>query len=435
MAREKRYSLEILDSTEGKLLAQTIQSERMARNEEVTVAAKTICDRIREEGDAALIDYTARFDKIQLTPETLRLSTGSIEEAARKADPRLQETIREAAQRIRAYHQKQGQKGFSMQIGEGTLSQLIRPLDRVGVYVPGGYTAYPSSVLMTVIPAQIAGVKEIVAVTPAHGRINPGVAFALSYLQIGEIYQIGGAQAVAALAYGTDTIRPVAKIVGPGNAYVAAAKKLMYGQVDIDSVAGPSEVAILADDSIDPSWVALDLLSQAEHGSGDEIAVCVTEDEQFAHKIARALQEEIVASPVREVLEKLPAHAISIFVAQSRQRSIEFINWFAPEHLQIITKSWEADLEGIRNAAAVFIGAFTPVALGDYFVGTNHVLPTGSGARYASPLGVESYMKRMSVAHISAEGLQQVAPHVSRFARSENFVHHAMSVERRLENR
>lgn len=435
MAQKAKFSIEKLDSTEGKLLAQTIQGVRTARDEQVTLIAKAICDRIRDEGDAALIDYTARFDKVRLSAQTLRMDSDKIEEAAQKTAPELQDTIHESAKRIRAYHREQIQKGFSISTEEGTLSQIVRPLNRVGVYVPGGYTAYPSSVLMSVIPAQIAGVKEIVAVTPAHGEINPGVAYALKYLGVEEVYQVGGAQAIAALAYGTDTIGPVDKIVGPGNAYVAAAKKLMYGVVDIDSVAGPSEVVILTDSSVDPSWVALDLLSQAEHGSGDEIALCVTENEQFAAEIAKSLEKEIDRSPVREVLEKLPKHAISIFVTQSRSKSIEFINRYAPEHLQIITNSWEQDLDAVTNAAAIFIGPYTPVALGDYFIGTNHVLPTSGGARYASPLGVESFTKRMSVARVSSEGLRLAASHVSRFARSENFVHHAMSVERRVERK
>ena len=262
-------------------------------------------------------------------------------------------------------------------------------------------------------------------------QIDYGLAFALKLCGVSEVYRIGGAQAVAALAYGTRSIRVVDKIVGPGNAYVQAAKRLVFGAVDIDSVAGPSEVAIVADSSTPPRWAALDLLAQAEHGSGDEIAVCVTENAALAKKIAESTATEIERSPVREKLLRLPKHAITVFVTASRAESIAIVNTVAPEHLQIMTRTAERDLRLVKNAAAVFLGPHTPVALGDYFVGTNHVLPTGGAARFASPLGVESFVKRMSVAMIPEGGLKKAAPYVSTFARAEGFVHHAMSVEER----
>jgi histidinol dehydrogenase len=324
-------------------------------------------------------------------------------------------------------------EGFSLRTAEGQLSQAIRPLDSVAVYVPGGYRCYPSSVLMNVIPAQIAGVRRIVCVTPPHDAIDPGIAFALKLLGVSEVYRIGGAPAVAALAYGTKSVQAVDKIVGPGNAYVATAKRRVYGIVDIDSVAGPSEVAIIADDSADPTFVALDLLSQAEHGSGDEVAICVTESTRHATKIRKRLQAEIERSPVRGTLEKLPAYAISVFVCRNRAESVELVNTIAPEHLQIMTRTATQDVRAIRNAAAVFLGMDSPVPLGDYFVGTNHVLPTGGGARFASPLGVEDFVKRMSIARIHSKGLRNAAPHVIRFASAEGFLHHALSVERRIE--
>jgi histidinol dehydrogenase len=286
---------------------------------------------------------------------------------------------------------------------------------------------------MNGIPAKIAGVPEIVAVTPpGKTGLSPVIAFVLDMLDIKEVYQIGGAQAIGALAYGTRTIARVDKIVGPGNSFVATAKKMVYGDVDIDSVAGPSEIAILADGFANPEWVALDLLSQAEHGSGDETAVCITESKTMANHVADNLQKEIASSPVREVFEKLPSCAITIFIAKNRSESIQFINDLAPEHLQILTASYKRDVEKITNAAAIFIGGYTPVALGDYFIGTNHVLPTGSAARYASPLGVDSFLKRMSIVEITPDGLKLAQPHVSRFARAEGFVHHALSVERRV---
>jgi histidinol dehydrogenase len=253
-------------------------------------------------------------------------------------------------------------------------------------------------------------------------------------LKVDEVYRIGGSQAVAALAYGTQSIRPVDKIVGPGNAYVATAKRMVYGSVDIDSVAGPSEVAIIADASANPTWVALDLLAQAEHGSGDEIAVCVADSMATAQAIREQLYAEIAASPVSAVFGRLAPHAITIFVADSSDSAIAFVNAFAPEHLQIMTRTAQRDVRKIRNAAAIFLGPWTPVALGDYFIGTNHVLPTGGAARFASPLGVESFVKRISVAQVpSRDALAKVGPHAARFARAEQFVHHALSVERRLE--
>ena len=244
---------------------------------------------------------------------------------------------------------------------------------------------------------------------------------------------MGGVQAIAAFAYGTESVRSVDKIVGPGNVYVSLAKKMVYGAVDIDTIAGPSEVVVLADDTANPEWVALDLLAQAEHGSGNESALCVTESYDLAEKIRTYCMTEILRSPVRGVFDKLSAHSICICVAKTRDESIRFINECAPEHLQIITKTMRKDVRKITNASAIFCGPYSPVALGDYYIGTNHVLPTGGAARYASPLGVESFLKRMSVAEISAEGLKRCAGKVSTLARSENFIHHALSVERRAE--
>lgn len=420
-------------SPRGRKYLQKITTSRITSNKKTTSLVEKILDDVRDNGESALFRYTEKFDKVKLTARKMKITEEEISLSAKQIRPELKTAIDETAKRIDAYHRKQLREGFEFQSGEGTLGQIIRPLSRVGVYIPGGHTIYPSSVLMDIIPAQIAGVKDIVAVTPPR-ELDPGVAYALKLLNITEIYRIGGAQAIAALAYGTKTIKPVEKIVGPGNPFVATAKKLVYGVVDIDSVAGPSEVAIIADDSVDPTWVALDLLAQGEHGSGDELAICVCEDKGFADKIAAALISEIEASPVKKVFQALPEHAITIFVASSRDESIALINDFAPEHLQIMTRSYRKDLNKIQNAAAIFLGPYTPVALGDYFIGTNHVLPTGGAARYASPLGVDSFTKRISVAEVTPEGLDLAAPFVSVFARAENFVHHALSVERREGN-
>ncbi len=416
----------------GKQYLKKILSIRQKRDETVAVRVAEVLAAIRKDGDKALFSYAKKFDGVTLTDKNVRIDQTEIDAQAKKAPPALQKAIKEAAKRISAYHNRQRTAAFSVKTGEGTLRQLVRPLERVAVYIPGGHTVYPSSVLMNVIPAQIAGVPEIVAVTPPRGGLDPGIAFALKLCKVKELYRIGGAQAVGALAYGTCTIPPVDKIIGPGNAYVQAAKRIVYGTVDIDSVAGPSEVVIVADASVDPSWVAYDLLAQAEHGSGDETALCVTENRAVAKRIAAATAAAIEQSPVRETFRRLPVHAITIFCTAKRSDSIAIVNTIAPEHLQIMTRTAEKDLTSVKNAAAVFLGAYTPVSLGDYFIGTNHVLPTGGAARFASPLGVESFLKRMSVAEVSKKGLQRAAPYVSVFARAEKFIHHAMSVEKRL---
>ncbi len=424
-----------IQSEVGEALLHTIEQARTQRNDEVERAVREVLDGVSRDGDAALFAFTQKFENRKLTADTVRLTREQIRERAAEIEPALAESIKEAAKRIRAYHEKQKiDSSFELQTPEGTLSQIVLPLQRVGLYVPGGYTVYPSTVLMNGIPAQIAGVEEIVAVTPCRdGYLAPALAFVFDLLDIKEVYQIGGSQAVAALAYGTESVPAVDKIVGPGNSYVATAKKMVYGTVDIDSIAGPSEVAILADNSANPEWVALDLLSQAEHGSGDETAVLVTEDRAFAESVVAALHREIDNSPVTSVFEGLSDDAITVFIAEDRDESIKFVNKLGPEHLEIQTETYKDDLKKIRNAAAIFLGYHTPVAMGDYFVGTNHVLPTAAASRYASPLGVDSFIKRISVAEVTAEGLAGCADHVSRFARSENFVHHAMSVERRVQ--
>ncbi len=418
-------------SPAGKAYLEKLLSLRRRRDETVAAKVAQVIAGIREKGDGALFAFTKQFDGVSLTAKTVLIPQSVIERQAAKAPVNLQLAIREAAKRIRRYHREQHGCEFSLATPSATLRQIVRPLNRIAVYIPGGHAVYPSSVLMNVIPAQLAGVAEIVAVTPPRTVLDPGIAYALRLCGIGEVYRIGGAQAIAALAYGTKSILPVDKIVGPGNGWVQAAKRLVYGIVDIDSIAGPSEVAIVADGSVDPSWVALDLLAQAEHGSGDELAVCVTVDRAVAEKIAAATAAAIAASPVAEKFGRLPPHAIVIFTVQSREAAFDIVNMLAPEHLEILTATAEADLQLVKNAAAIFLGPFTPVALGDYFIGTNHVLPTGGAARFSSPLGVESFLKRMSVATVSEKGLQAAAPHVSVFARAEGFVHHAMSVEKR----
>jgi histidinol dehydrogenase len=431
---KKPFEIPVIDysTPAGKNYLRKIAALRRQHDESIGPRVSAIIGEIRAHGDRALFALTKKYDDVTLSAKNVRVTQREIAAQASKVPPKLATAMREAAKRIRAYHEKQKPAGFSMNTREGTLRQIVRPIERVALYVPGGHTVYPSTVLMNAIPATVAGVREIVAVTPPRSGLDPAIAYALDLCGITEVYRIGGAQAIAALAYGTKTIRGVDKIVGPGNAYVAAAKRQVYGTVDIDSIAGPSEVVIVADRSVKPEWIALDLLAQAEHGFGDEFAVCVTEERAFAHEIAQATAAAIERSPVQKTLLKLPKHAITVFCAGSRADSISIVNTIAPEHLQMMTETASQDLKQVKNAAAVFLGPYTPVALGDYFIGTNHVLPTGGAARFASPLGVESFMKRMSVAEVSASGLKKAAPYVSVFARAEKFVHHAMSVEERV---
>jgi histidinol dehydrogenase len=421
-----------LGSAQANALLGKIITARSARSSDVMRVVASVLDDISRLGDRALFSYTKKFEGRIVTARTVRISQSHIVSRARKVPAPLAKTIREASRRIRAYHCRQGLKAYTVRTPEAVLSQRIVPLGRVGLYVPGGRSPYPSSVLMNAIPALVAGVRGIAVVTPCGDMLDPAIAYALQLLKITEVYRVGGSQAIAALAFGTASIRPVDKIVGPGNAWVAAAKRLVYGIVDIDSIAGPSEVVVLADTSVPARWVALDMLAQAEHGSGDEIAVCITENPALAKKIASALSEEIARSPARATFARLPSHALTVFVAANRARSLDFVNSLAPEHLQIMTRTAHGDLNSIENSGAVFLGPFTPVALGDYFIGTNHVLPTGASARFASGLGVDDFQKRMSVAEANRTGLGKAAPHVSRFARSERFIHHAMSVEERL---
>lgn len=433
MAKKLSIPLITLNSQEGNTALAHITQARTKRNIEVQQTVEKILDDIRKNGNKALFGYTKKYDKISISEDTIQIDPSTIEAQAKKVTDDFKTAVQNAAQRIRAYHTKQKIKNsFFIKTPEGFLRQIVKPLNRIGIYVPGGYASYPSTVLMSVIPATIAGVKEIALVSPLKNTIDPAMAYVLKLLHVKEIYRLGGAQAIGALAYGTQSIRAVDKIVGPGNMYVAVAKKYVYGTVDIDSVAGPSEVVILADKTINPSWVALDLLSQAEHGSGDETAICITENRNYAEKVRNRLENEIEKSPVKDIFFKLPPHGITIFVSDSREESIQFINSIAPEHLQIMTKTYVHDVKKINNASAIFLGPYTPVAMGDYYVGTNHILPTAAAARYASPLGVDSFLKRISVAEVNAAGLKKSAPHVALFARSENFIHHALSVERRV---
>jgi len=431
MQARKNIPIIAYPGTVFRRLRARIDREREKRAQAVEAVVRRVCAGVRAGGNAALFSYAKQFDGINLTTRTIKVDPAYAARRAALAPAPLRRAINAAIARIRAFHARQKPVAFSLATREGRLWQAVRPLARAGVYVPGGYTSYPSSVLMTVIPARIAGVDEIALATPFKREMDPGVAYACQRLGIREIYRMGGAQAIAAFAYGTKSVKPVDCIVGPGNAYVACAKKLVFGTVAVDSIAGPSEVIVLADDSADPRLVALDMLAQAEHGSGDESAWCVTESRTLASAVVKALDREMAASPVRPVLEKLSPFALAVFVAPDRTASIRFVNECAPEHLEIMTRAASADVRRVRTAGAVFVGPNSPAALGDYFIGTNHVLPTGRAARYASPLGVETFVRRMSIARVTAAGLRAATPHVAAFARAERFAHHALSVEGR----
>ena len=388
-----------------------------------------ILDDVRNRGDAAVCDYTKRFDEFNLSPELMRVPADEVDNYAADADDELVDILRRAAKNIREFHEQQVEQSWEYYAGDGVrLGIRYTPIASAGIYVPGGKAAYPSSVLMNAIPAQVAGVKRIVVVTPPRSlEQNPLVAAALKLAGVNEVYRIGGAQAVAALAYGTRTIPEVQKIVGPGNAYVQSAKRQVYGAVDIDMLAGPSEVAIVADETCDPAWVAADLLAQAEH---DEMAGVwlIT----WSKDVAEAVFSEVAAQ-----LETLDRHTIAraainskatAFVVANRQDAIELLNHIAPEHAQVLMAEPEHVSDRIENAGAVFIGRYAPTVVGDYFAGPSHVLPTNRTARFFSPLGVPDFVKRSSIIRYSGRAIEQYGEMIEKFAIAEGLTGHARSI-------
>ncbi|ADG81703.1 histidinol dehydrogenase [Thermincola potens] len=394
-----------------------------------------ILKEVRERGDEAVLEYTARFDKARLTPENLRVSAEEIEEAYRVIDKDVLPALQKARDNIAAYHEKQLQKCWFDPEEDGTvLGQLVRPLERVGIYVPGGTASYPSSVLMNAVPAKVAGVKEIVMVAPptAGGRIDPYSIVAAAEAGVTEIYKVGGAQAVAALAYGTRTIRKVDLITGPGNIYVTLAKKMVYGQVNIDMLAGPSEILIIADASADPTYVAADLLSQAEH---DVLAsaVLVTPSEKLAHAVKAEIERQVSYLSRKEILTASLRDYSAIIVTDSLAEAIEMANTYAPEHLELAVEKPFDILGKIKNAGAVFMGHYTAEPVGDYYAGPNHVLPTGGTARFYSPLNVDTFMKKMSIIAYSRDRLEKVGQDIVKLAKVEGLDAHANSIQVRLD--
>jgi histidinol dehydrogenase len=397
-------------------------------------AVSRILAAVRRDGDAALVRLTRRFDGVRLEPRRLWAATTEVRALARRADPELVAALRAMARRIESFHRRQLLRGFSMRLPDGSrLEERVAPIGAVGLYVPGGAGAYPSSVLMNAIPAQVAGVPRIVVATPPRSlETNPAVAAALTLIGLERsVLRVGGAQGIAALAFGTRSVEPVAKIVGPGNAFVAAAKRQVRGRVEIDQDAGPSEVVILADASADPRWVAADLLAQAEHGSGDEAVVLVTDSESLASEVPR-----LVAGGVSGVANAAAARrALRRNGAVVRVRDIAAgvaaVNALAPEHAQVMTRSASRVARGIV-AGGVFVGSQAPVAVGDYGVGPNHVLPTGGAARFSSPLSVRDFQRSQGVVTLTRSGLRRLAPGVMAVARAEGFIGHARSVALRL---
>ena len=402
---------------------------------EASVAA--ILADVKEKGDEAVFDYTKRFDGADINAGNIVVTKDEINEAYSLVDEQLVEVIRKALVNIREYHAKQKQYSWFDSTPNGTiLGQKVTPLNRVGVYVPGGKAAYPSSVLMNIIPAKVAGVSQIIMTTPPgkDGRVNPGTLVAANEAGVDVIYKVGGAQAIAAMAYGTDSIRKVDKIVGPGNIYVALAKKAVYGHVSIDSIAGPSEILVIADETANPRYVAADLLSQAEH---DEMAsaILITTSEELADKVSKEIDVFVAELSRSEIISKSLENYGYILIAKDIDEAIETANEIASEHLEIVTKDPFTVMTKIRNAGAIFLGEYSSEPLGDYFAGPNHVLPTNGTAKFFSPLGVDDFIKKSSIISYSREALEPIHEDIIKFANAERLTAHANSIKVRFENK
>ena len=398
---------------------------------------QAIIDDVRERGDEALFEMTKRFDGADLNVNNIRVTQAEIDEAYTLVDASLIEVIRKAMTNIRVYHEKQRQYGWFDTTTDGTiLGQKVTPLQSTGVYVPGGKAAYPSSVLMNVIPAKVAGVEKIVMVTPPgkDGKVNPGTLVAANEAGADEIYKVGGAQAIAALAFGTASVPKVDKIVGPGNIYVALAKKAVYGYVSIDSIAGPSEILVIADETANPRYVAADLLSQAEH---DELAsaILVTTSEKLAGKVQKEIEDFTQVLSRKAIIEKSLENYGHILIASSIDEAVEIANAIASEHLEIVTANPFEVMTKIRNAGAIFIGENSSEPLGDYFAGPNHILPTNGTAKFFSPLSVDDFVKKSSIIYYSREALAAKKDDIIQFAKAESLTAHANSIAVRFEDK
>lgn len=399
-------------------------------------AVADILANVKEKGDEALFSYTKEFDKVEVTADTIRVTEAEIQEAYEAVDASLLEVIRKALVNIRSYHEKQRQNSWFTSTENGTmLGQKVTPLNRVGVYVPGGKAVYPSSVLMNIVPAKVAGVPYIVMTTPPgkDGKVNPSTLVAAKEAGADEIYKVGGAQAIGALAYGTASIPKVDKIVGPGNIFVALAKKAVYGHVSIDSIAGPSEILVLADETANPHYVAADLLSQAEH---DEMAsaILITTSTELAQNVEKEIDGYLKVLSRREIIEKSLENFGYILIAEDMDEAIDATNEIASEHMEIVTKNAFEVMMKVRNAGAIFIGEYSSEPLGDYFAGPNHVLPTNGTAKFFSALSVDDFIKKSSIVYYSRSALKEIHKDIIQFATSEQLTAHANSIAVRFED-
>ncbi len=405
---------------------------RMAETPDVSDIVSAIIEKVKSEGDKAVLEYTAKFDKAELT--ALEVTAEEIEEAVASVEPEFLRILKTAAENIRKFHSKQVRNSFIISEDNGIVTgQKITPVEKAGLYVPGGTAAYPSTVLMDSIPAKIAGVKEMCIVTPpnSEGKINPVILAAASIAGVDRIFKVGGAQAIAALAYGTESIPKVDKIVGPGNAFVAEAKKQVYGLVSIDMIAGPSEILVLADGKSNPAYVAADLLSQAEHDKNAS-AVLVTESLELAEKVSAELEKQIPMLERAEIARASIDNNGKIIVAETLTQGIDIANELAPEHLELCVDNPFDYLDSVKNAGSIFMGRYCPEALGDYYAGPNHTLPTGGTARFSSPLSVDDFVKKSQFTYYTKEALFAVAEDVGFFAEKEGLTAHAKSAVIRL---
>lgn len=432
--------LKVIDLRNGRdsEIFEKLASRSQMEYGDVLRRVEDIVKDVRQDGDRAVVKYTSMFDKVDLDPESLRVTEEEIREAYEKIDSRLLEVIKKARENIEKFHEKQKENSwFTTEEGGIILGQMYRPLEVVGVYVPGGTAAYPSSVLMNTLPAKVAGVSKIVMLTPpgkGDGKINPAILAAASEAGVDEIYRVGGAQAVAAAAFGTENIPKVDKIVGPGNIYVAMAKRTVYGYCDIDMIAGPSEIMVVADDTANPGFVAADLLSQAEH---DVLASCilVTTSEKLAQEVEKELVRQLEALPRKEIAQKSIEDFGAVIITEDVDKAVEVVNRIAPEHLELCVKDPFDTLSDIKNAGAIFLGNYSSEPLGDYFAGPNHVLPTSGTARFFSPLNVSDFIKKSSIISYSRKALEKIKEDIILFAEAEGLKAHANAVRIRFDKK
>ena len=427
--------VKLTKETTENILENMLRRSPTQYGQQEAVVAEIIAD-VRARKDQAIFDYTEKFDKAKISVENIRVTEAEIQDAYTLVDPSLLEVVKKALINIRDYHEKQKQNSWFNSTPQGTiLGQKVTPMEKVGVYVPGGKAVYPSSVLMNVVPAKVAGVGKIIMTTPcnAEGKVNPAVLVAAKEAGVDEIYKVGGAQAIAALAYGTESIPKVDKIVGPGNIFVALAKKAGYGNVSIDSIAGPSEILVLADESANPRYVAADLLSQAEH---DELAssILITTSQKLAEEVSKEVDGFLQVLSRKAIIEKSLENFGYILVAESQEEAIETANAIASEHLEIVMKNPFEVMTKIKNAGAIFLGEYSCEPLGDYFAGPNHILPTNGTSKFFSPLSVDDFVKKSSIIYYSREALQAIHTDIEQFAACEQLTAHANSIAVRFED-